>query len=325
MAENVFLIFKTHLDIGYTDYACNVREKYFAHYIPGAIRIARELQGTDTPFVWTVGSWLIWEALKQDDGTVEKAIRDGLIRWHGLPFTTHTECMTAELFEEGLRLSKALDLRFGLETHAAKMTDVPGHTVAMLPLLSKYGIRFLHIGVNGASMPPDVPPLFVWERENSRVAVAVNAGGYGGQTVIGDNVFLFAHTLDNLGPQSPQEIRDVYQKAREEYPGAKVRCGTLEDFLDAIDMDALPVVSAEIGDSWIHGVGTDPYKVAAYRSVLRYTKEKHLPLPEELLLVPEHTWGMDIKTYYPHTDGWFNEEFARDPENTDRKAVERSY
>ena len=125
MIKNVFLIFKTHLDIGFTDYAENVKEKYLTQYIPNAIATARQLQGTDTPFVWTVGSWLIREALKQDDGTLEQAIRDGLIRWHALPFTTHTEFMTEELLEEGLKISKELDQRFGMETHGAKMTDVP--------------------------------------------------------------------------------------------------------------------------------------------------------------------------------------------------------
>ena len=57
--KKVYLIFKTHLDIGFTDYAENVKEKYLTQYIPNAIATARQLQGTDTPFVWTVGSWLI--------------------------------------------------------------------------------------------------------------------------------------------------------------------------------------------------------------------------------------------------------------------------
>ena len=123
--KEVLILFKTHLDVGFTDYAENVKEKYLTQYIPNAIAVARQLQGTDTPFVWTVGSWLIREALKQDDGTLEQAILDGLIRWHALPFTTHTEFMTEELLEEGLKISKELDQRFGMETHGAKMTDVP--------------------------------------------------------------------------------------------------------------------------------------------------------------------------------------------------------
>ena len=41
MIKDVFLIFKTHLDIGFTDYAENVKEKYLTQYIPNAIATAR--------------------------------------------------------------------------------------------------------------------------------------------------------------------------------------------------------------------------------------------------------------------------------------------
>ena len=65
MIRKVLLIFKTHLDIGFTDYASNVRTKYQEEYLPAAVRVARENEHTDHRFVWTTGSWLIREALKQ--------------------------------------------------------------------------------------------------------------------------------------------------------------------------------------------------------------------------------------------------------------------
>ena len=117
MIKEVFLIFKTHLEIGFTDYAENVVNKYIEQYIPAAIKVGYELKNTDTPFVWTVGSWLVWESLKQDeDGIVEQAIKDDIITWHALPFTTHTELMNEALFKYGLSLSERLDKRFGKKT-----------------------------------------------------------------------------------------------------------------------------------------------------------------------------------------------------------------
>ena len=41
--KKVYLIFKTHLDIGFTDYAENVKEKYLTRFIPNAIATARQL------------------------------------------------------------------------------------------------------------------------------------------------------------------------------------------------------------------------------------------------------------------------------------------
>lgn len=35
-------------------------------------------------------------------------------------------------------------------------------------------------------------------------------------------------------------------------------------------LENIPIVEKEIGDTWIHGAGTDPKKLAHYRGVLRH-------------------------------------------------------
>jgi hypothetical protein len=40
----IHLVFKTHLDIGFTDLARNVVDRYFADFIPRAIGVAEELR-----------------------------------------------------------------------------------------------------------------------------------------------------------------------------------------------------------------------------------------------------------------------------------------
>ena len=168
--KKVLIIFKTHLDIGFTDFASVVKQKYFDVFIPNAIRTASELRErkADATFKWTTGSWLISEYLREYGATekgdaLRTAILQGDICWHGLPCTTHTEIMTKELFEYGLSLSRKLDTEFGVHTIAAKMTDVPGHTKSVIPLLKKAGIELLHIGVNPASAVPDLPEIFRWQ------------------------------------------------------------------------------------------------------------------------------------------------------------------
>ena len=204
--KEVLVIFKTHLDVGFTGYAKDIIDNYLNVFIPNAIRVGYELKDTDTPFIWTVGSWMIWKALKEDkSGVVEKAIKDGIINWHGLPFTTHTELLNADLFNFGLDISRELDQKFGRKTIAAKMTDVPGHTKGMIPLMKKRNIEFLHIGVNSATPVPPVPPLFRWKNGNDSIVVMYE-GGYGCTQEFDDFVLCFAHTHDNKGPQSKDEI-----------------------------------------------------------------------------------------------------------------------
>ena len=326
MIKEVLLVFKTHLDIGFTDFAANVKDKYIREYIPAAIDLGYRLKNTDTPFVWTVGSWLIYEALKTDDGKLERAIKDGIITWHGMPFTVHSEVMSEKLFAFGLGLSAALDRRFGHRTIAAKMSDVPGHTIGIVPHLARAGIEFLHIGVNGATPVPAVPPLFRWQCGEESVTVMYKGGEYGGMTEIGDFCLAFGHTLDNKGPQSAGQIQDFYAEIRKKYPGAKVRAATLDDVAERLRRVPMPTVTKDIGDTWIHGVGTDPLKVSMYRDVLRAAERRGtdgLSLEDDLLLVPEHTWGYDQKKSFKNDADWYPTDF--DKRKEERKKIEASW
>ena len=95
--KKINIIFKTHLDIGFTDTAAKVKKKYFNKFIKRAIKTSAYFRNTPGGFryVWTVGSWLIYEYLERADAEkrrlLEEAIERGDIVWHALPFTTHSE------------------------------------------------------------------------------------------------------------------------------------------------------------------------------------------------------------------------------------------
>ncbi|HSM56641.1 MAG TPA: DUF5054 domain-containing protein [Candidatus Sulfomarinibacteraceae bacterium] len=322
--RKVHLVFKTHLDLGFTELANSVVRRYFTHFIPQALATARALRRRQRSerFVWTTGSWLIYEFLEQANSAqraeMEEAILAGDITWHALPFTTHTELMDASLFDFGLTLSHELDRRFGRQTIAAKMTDVPGHTRAMVPLLARHGVRFLHLGVNPASTAPDVPDVFRWQAPGGEeIIVAYSRTAYGSPISVPglDEMLLFAHSNDNLGPQSEAEIVEQFARLRQSYPQAQIEASDLNSFAQALEaarptlQATLPLVTSEIGDTWIHGAGSDPAKVAGWRALSRLRRRALQETPEiaddsrfrafsrALLLVPEHTWGLDEKTH----------------------------
>jgi len=240
--RQIHLIFKTHLDVGFTDLAGKVVRNYFKHYIPSALRVAREMReaGGAEKFIWTTGSWLIYEYLEQASAqerkTMEEGILAGDIAWHALPFTTHTELMDAELYRFGLSLSKSLDARFGRRTTAAKLTDVPGHTRAIIPLLADAGVTFLHIGVNPGSTVPGVPGLFRWQDPGGAEVIVMYESGYGSAFEIPglEHSIAFGHTMDNMGPQSAEQVKDVYREFEQRFPGARVFASTLLGFLQRI-------------------------------------------------------------------------------------------
>lgn len=323
--DRIHVVFKTHLDIGFTALAAEVVEQYFTRFIPGAIELARHTRESGNGrFIWTTGSWLIHEYLEKSPASarrdMEQAIAAGDIAWHALPFTTHTELADASLFRHGLGLSRRLDVRFGKKTIAAKMTDVPGHTRAMIPLLVEAGVRFLHIGINGACRPPEVPPDFIWRHEDgSEIYVMVEAVYGGTRTIPGVPAGLsFAHTNDNHGPQGADEVEKIFIKLREAYPDADIEGSTMDAFAAELAAAApgLPVLTGEIGDTWIHGVGTDPLKVAKFKALSRWRRHIEETRPSfaaspafhrmgtELLLVAEHTWGRDIKRWRTSEGKW---------------------
>jgi hypothetical protein len=342
------LIFKTHLDIGFTDLAEHVMDDYFTQYIPKAIELARVLREGkhQERFVWTVGSWLIYQTLetaspgKRKD--LERAIETGDIVWHGLPFTTHTELMDASLFRYGLGYSQKLDRRFGKKTVAAKMTDVPGHTRSMVPLLAEAGIEFLHIGVNPASTPPNVPPIFIWRHPGGAEIIVMYHKGTYGDLMMPENLdsgICFAHTGDNQGPPSIKDVIETYARLNEHFPDARIQASTLNAF--ALELrkikSTLPVLTQELGDTWIHGVGSDPGKVALFREFCRLRnrwlsqdipsaeKEKVDRFSDQLILIPEHTWGMDEKTHFPDTLHYSVDELRKVRQTEKVKAFEASW
>ncbi len=321
MSGTLHLVFKTHLDVGFTDYAAAVKQRYFDHYVPRALNVARELRecGSTDRFVWTTGSWILYEYLEQADSRTRKEAEEGIaagdLRWHGLPFTTHSELMDPGLFRFGLGLAKELDKRFGTRTIAAKMTDVPGHTRGVVPFMAEAGLTFLHIGVNAASRAPSVPPVFRWREPETgaELIVMYNKGGYGGaERVPGlDHVLGFAHTGDNLGPQSTREVVAAFNEYRSGFPGLEVTGSTLDAFAEHLeDIRAdLPLLEQEIGDAWIHGTASDPLKMAGFRALMRLRarwsaeglrESEHAGFhrfSRDLLMIAEHTWGMDAKTH----------------------------
>jgi len=324
---------KTHLDLGFTGLASEVVDRYFNDFFPQAIAVAAELRAAGPErLVWTTGSWLVWRALETAQPNqrrlIEQAIIDGDLCWHALPFTLHTELADVGLIESALGISTELDVRFERRTIAAKMTDVPGHTRGLVPLLAAAGVRFLHIGVNPACPMPDVPPAFRWRSpDGAEVVVMYHGGGYGGfQSVPGcEDALTFLPAGDNLGSPSAEQVRAGFAAAALVAPGAQVVASTLDRFAVALEasgaIEHLPVVAAEIGDTWIHGAASDPQKLARYRTLLAGRRSwfgaatsihelngaRATAFDRALLPLVEHTWGLDEKITLHDATRWTGE------------------
>lgn len=316
--SRVLVMFKCHFDAGFIDTQAHVVQRYFSEYFPQAIRTAQQMRQTGSDrYVWTTGSWLLYEYLEQaspeDRRRMEHAVGEGDIAWHALPFSWQTEMMDRSLISGSLSLSRSLDRRFGHTTTGAKMTDVPGHTRGLIAPLAESGVNFLDIGVNGGSTPAELAPLFVWKDPEGASIVVMYHHEYGSIACVPGSDLAIAVVVrgDNSGPHTPQEITEVYADLAQRFPRAKIVATNLTEIGNAVQpyRSHLPVQTEEIGDTWIYGVASDPLKVARYRELCRLRQvwisakkfrsgdATDLALLRRLLLEAEHTWGTDTKTW----------------------------
>lgn len=322
--KRVLIAFSCHLDVGFTDTQAKVVKLYFDKYFPQAIQTAAKMRATGkNRYIWTSGSWLVYQYLEQASAeqrrAMEQSIAAGDFAWHALPFNWQTEVLDRSMIEGCLGFAAALDRRFGKKTTGAKMSDVPGHSRGIIPPLAAAGVQLLDIGVNSASTPPEVPEAFLWKNpDGSSLVMLYHHHAYGGVIRIPKSDLAIAVEIrnDNSGPHSPKEIQTIYAQLRKQFPQATVQAANFSEIAGAVhaEQDKLPVVTAEIGDTWIYGVPSDPYKVARYREVARLRKTwiagkqfaagdaTDRKLLAELSLGAEHTWGTDTKRYidYDH-------------------------
>ena len=333
--EEVVVVFKTHFDIGYTDLVRNVVAKYRTTMIDNALAVCDEAQAmpAEHRFVWTLSGWpmeqVLWPGQTPERRQrVSQAVRDGRLVWHALPASLHTESLDLEDLVRGMVFSSRLSRQFGMPLpRDAKMTDVPAHTWVLPTILKHAGVQFMHIGCNGGSSTVEVPPLFWWEGPDGSRLLTMYSGDYGTglkpPAAWPHKTWLaLIHTGDNHGPPTADEVKRLLQQAAREVPGVKVHMGRLSDFSDAIlkENPTLPVVRADLADTWIKGIMSMPIETKLARNVrpqiaaldalgtllpawgvrVPSNRDPQAGAPvatayEGSLLFGEHTWGFDAK------------------------------
>ncbi len=348
--QEVILVFKTHFDIGYTDMASNVVQRYRTTMMDQALKVVD--QNRDLPpeqqFVWTIPGWPMKKILEDWPGQtperkqrVLQALKDGRFVVHALPFTTHTELLELEDLVRGMGYSSAIS-RANNQPLAtdAKMTDVPSHSWIIPTMLKHAGVNFLHLGCNAASSSPQVPRLFWWEGpDGSRLLTMYTAESYGTGVVPPKDWpcrtwLALIHTGDNHGPPTPEEVKEALDEAKVKLPGVKIRIGRLSDFGNAIlaENPKLPTVRGDMTDTWIYGPMSDPAGVklarntrpllAAAETLNTQSRIWGLPTPdattalaearENSLLYGEHTWGGAFSWIYGRYVMKFGQEWEQD-------------
>lgn len=339
---DVWVVFKTHFDLGYTDFPENVFARYRGEMIDKALNVIEKSasQPAEKRFAWTVAGWplkaQILGPLQTPDrkARIEKAIKNGALVVHALPFTMHTESLDYEDLVRGFSYSTSIARTYGLPLPiSAKMTDVPCHSWILPTLLSHAGVKFLQLGCNPASQYPRFPQLFWWEGPDGSKILCQYTALYGSDikpTVDwpSKNYLAMVMTGDNHGPPTEQDIDKLLAFAEKEMPGIKIHFGTLDDFARAVlsENPVLQTIKGDTPDTWIHGLMSNPQESKIARNIRPLEpaldalntqlqawgvktsdlSEKLAKAYEQSLLYGEHTWGMNAEfgPRYSYGDDW---------------------
>ena len=181
-------------------------------------------------------------------------------------------------------------------------------------------------------------------------------GGHGGQNIYAkteagncvvipgmDEALCHSWMGDNSGPppglghiplniaQGIEVVQGHWMAYAAMFPNAVVKASNLDTFWGALaaNVEKLPIFDEEVGDSWIYGIQSDPWKVAALRAMERewskclpaaargstttecgVTDKQFNSVGEFLLLAGKHTWGKGCEGGNLPTD-WDNAAWAK--------------
>eukprot|EP00930_Biecheleria_cincta_P097296 TRINITY_DN8901_c0_g1_i1.p1 TRINITY_DN8901_c0_g1~~TRINITY_DN8901_c0_g1_i1.p1 ORF type:complete len:791 (-),score=111.14 TRINITY_DN8901_c0_g1_i1:171-2543(-) len=363
--EVVHMINSNHFDAGYADLTANVVNEYFDTYFPRAAAVGKELRKLPKstpgagPLRWMTFSYLISLYFDCPAGmglhcpsddmkrTVRSAIEAGDIVWSAFPHNAELATGDASMLRFGVKMSQDLAVQLGAEMPTVLSTrDVTGMPKAALRILADAGVKGLSEGMNGRIVPVNVPPAFQWSSENITMPTLWHWGGYGDLSSPGGMIRIpgSKHGLaycwrdDNTGPpESAKEVIDNAHKLLQTFNASnpQVVSSSLHQFLEAVSeetpevLSKLPVITQDLADSWIWGVGSDPIKVQRMRAIHRARTacerqgkycgpddKAYFNFSRLAIKNLEHTWGVSVAHYGNLSDAhWDNKAFHQDLAN----------
>ena len=100
--KEIIVVFKTHFDTGYTDFAEAVSQKYSTTMMEQWLSLIErsKTQPKEKQFVWTVSGWpmeqMLQHSLPDIQSKVKQSVKDGRFAVHALPFSIQTESADLE-------------------------------------------------------------------------------------------------------------------------------------------------------------------------------------------------------------------------------------
>jgi len=318
----VYLLHHSHVDIGYTHVQTEVEQKHWQYY-KQVIDLARNT--ADYPpgsaFKWNVEVlWAVDSFLKQASPADSQAFIDAVKNgWIGLDALYGNELTALCRPEELVRLldyARMLRQRFDVTIDTAMITDVPGYTWGIVPVLAQSGVKYFSIGPNrghriGYTLATwgDKPFYWLSPSGTERILCWVAGEGYSffhSGRLDGQRLFDYLQRLDDSeypydmvqlrysiggdnGPPDP-DLSDFVKKWNQKYAYPRLVVATTTEMFKEFEKryeSRIPKVSGDFTPYWEDGAGSSAAETAINRDAA------------ERLIQTETLWAMLDPAGYP--------------------------
>ena len=321
----VYLLHHSHVDIGYTHVQTEVVRKHWG-YFEQVIELARK--SADYPpgsqfkwnveVLWAVDSYLKQASKEKREQFIE-AVRKG---WIALDALYGNELTALCRPEELIRLvdyAQKLKQRYGFTINSAMITDVPGYTWGIVPVLAQSGVKYFSVGPNrghriGYTLSSWGDKPFYWESPSGKRKVLCWVAGEGyslfhAGRLDGGRLFEYLKRLEKSeypydmlqvrysiggdnGPPDPG-LSEFVKNWNEKYAYPKLIVATASEMCREFERrygDRIPKARGDFTPYWEDGAGSSARETSINRDAA------------ERLVQAETLWAMLNPAKYPAED-----------------------
>jgi alpha-mannosidase len=321
----VYLLHHSHVDIGYTHVQTEVERMHW-RYFEQVIELARK--SADYPprsqfkwnveVLWAVDSYLKQASKEKREQFIE-AVKKG---WIALDALYGNELTALCRPEELIRLvdyAKKLKQRYGFTIDSAMITDVPGYTWGIVPVLAQSGVKYFSVGPNrghriGYTLSSWGDKPFYWESPSGKQNILCWVAGEGyslfhSGRLSGGRLLEYLKRLEESeypydmlqvrysiggdnGPPDPG-LSDFVKNWNEKYAYPKLVVSTAGEMCREFERrygDRIPKARGDFTPYWEDGAGSSARETSLNRDAA------------ERLVQAEALWAMLNPAKYPAED-----------------------
>ena len=305
----VYLIPHSHVDIGYTNIQDDVRRLQWSH-IDSAIVLAEKTKDypSGSKFKWNVE--VLWALESYLDSCssdkkekVIKAIQDGSIGVDGMYANMLTGLCSPEEWIWLMEAVRRVNEKFNIKIESAMISDIPGWSWSIVPVLANAGIKYLSFGINQGDRIGSVrrelgdkPFYWISPSSNQKILTWVHEQGYSAFHYIGKSgttggiseieptitnyinslaeskypydIVPLRYTIGSDNGPTDKYLSDNVKKWNEKYLSPKLVIATNSDFFKEFENKykvKIPEFKGDITPYWEDGAGSSANETAINR------------------------------------------------------------